>query len=211
MRRRLLPTGLVGITAATMVASGCASDVHGAATPSPTSAQTTWIPGTSSSAKSGRETAPEVTNPLDASRFVTAPCAALGNTDLTSLGLAGARSESISTAGASGCQWQTNSVADGISWITPQKSGLSSVYAKKSELEYFRPTTVAGHPAVYAAIADLRSGGTCQLDVAVNNGLYFAVQWQMDDTGNASTNATRSCAAAKQTATVVIENVKGSR
>jgi len=89
--------------------------------------------------------------------------------------------------------------------MVPSTTGLSSLYAQKANQAYFNETSVAGYPAVFADVGDLRSQGTCVLNTAVSDSLYFMIQFSVSD----SSLISQSCNLAQQAATDVIKNLGG--
>lgn len=203
MRRRFV--SVVSVSMVTFLSVACSTREAG----TPTS---TGSPPTNASNPSK---APRVAHPLDASAFTTSTCSALTNRDLAALNLTGAQSKSTATADSPDCTWQwvsktvaTDIVSDGIAWLTPDTDGLSNVYSRRSTEAYFVVTNVEGYPAVYASEADLRDGGTCVLNVGVNDRLFFFVDYQRNDITSSEANAQQSCGAAEQTAAAVIRNLQ---
>jgi hypothetical protein len=72
-------------------------------------------------------------------------------------------------------------------------------------MAYWKPTTVAGYPAVYGdAISDQRPQGVCVINTAISDKLFFFTQF------NNPLNTTQSCTLAAQAAAAVIKNLGGS-
>lgn len=203
----------VGVVTLAMFTAGCNSGTAGPAIPTsgdrePTTAGTSTV-GTTPS------TAPKVTNPLNAAKFVNAPCTALTSSDLGFLGLGGARINDATRD--SSCVWNVvaTSTIDSVSWMTVQSTGLRSVYAAEGSIpggfKYFEPTTVDGYPAVYESLVDDRQYGFCDISVGVNDSLYFSVQYHAATANRTPANATLSCSMAVHTASAVLRNLKANQ
>ena len=197
--RSIAPMAL-GVVAVAALA-GCSSGGD-ALTPSSTAA--------TSATSAASSAAPKVTHPLDASKFVQAPCTALTTSDLAALALS---HDLVSSADHNpdgpGCNWtgdnnaQSSSIS--VGWLAGDKNGLSDLYTQKSGAPYWIPTTVSGYPAVfYDPNGDLRSQGSCVINVGVNDNLFFLAS---DD--SAPDGAT-ACSRARQAAADVIKNLGGS-
>jgi hypothetical protein len=187
------------IAAAAMVITACDKRVDG----QPTPPAGTTTPGPSSSRAFSK--APAVSQPLDATKYIANPCKSL--TPAQYQGFDAAPGAPTNGVESPNCMWP---IAGGdtklsVLYITKVPEGLSGIYAQKDagiwDKGYFEPTTVASYPAVYAAIGDFRSRGDCELNVGVNDNLYFVSMVQ-------SRAGDDSCAAAMNVAKAVIETVK---
>jgi hypothetical protein len=225
---------VVGTVVALAVVSGCSSSASGAPAPTapaansgtagtaagvptvptgasrpanggaavPTTTAGTARPAPPPKVDAGRA-APKVTKPLDASHVTNSPCATMNGADLTALGFTGTKP----SAAGSQCSWNGPAGASvRIVWQTIAVSGLTDVYAEKSSMYYFVPTTVRGYPAVYASpFSDRRADGDCTLYTAVDNATVFSTQYVA-----APANAGRACELAKQAASQVIRDLGGA-
>ncbi len=198
MRRVLVLSLALAVTTTGVV--GCSSGTGGTAVPT-TDTPTTSVPSRSSTPSS----APKVADPLDASKFVAAPCLSLTTSNVVSIDVTNPISGADTDANGSGCTWSGESGGGlSVSWVTANTNGLSDLYVKQSTYAYWQPTTIAGYPAVYGdALSDGRSQGDCVLNVGVSDHLAFFVQYTN------STKAPESCTLASQAASDVIANVKG--
>lgn len=187
------------IVTAALTVTSCGKEIGGQPTPA--------IATSASDPNSGHmfSKAPTVAQPLDVGKYLASPCGSLTalqyqNFD-TRPGVPGDDKMNPN------CAWTTN---DGetrisISYMLEVTQGLSGVYAQNDigfwKDGYFEPATVDGYPAVYASILDSRAKGKCQLNVGVNDNLYFisSVQSRADND---------SCTAAINVAKAVIETVK---
>lgn len=188
-RRRVSRAGLAASLLLAAGLAACASPTAGTAVPA-----------------AGALHAPRVAHPLDASRFVATPCAALTTDELTALGFTRPSRDPFATPDGRGCGWLSeDATAVGVSWITANKHGLSDIYASRVYYSYWKATTVVGYPAVYGTpLHDHRPIGECVLNVGINDHLEFYVDYT-DPADNA-----RACPAAARVAAVVISNVRGA-
>jgi hypothetical protein len=92
-----------------------------------------------------------------------------------------------------------------IVWQTVAVTGLTDMYAQKSSMYYFEPTTVHGYPGVYAsAFSDRRADGECTLYTAVDNVTVFTTDYIA-----APSKAQHACQLANQTAAAVVQHLSG--
>jgi hypothetical protein len=202
-----IPLLLLGVTALCVV--GCSSGTTGAASPTKPLTSSGGSPsptGTSTSGNAGAAQAPRVAHPLDASAMTAGPCSSLTAHDLAALHLVNPINKGESDSVGSQCTWSGNP-GGGISigWETADTHGLSNLYARRSTIAYWKPTTVAGYPAAYGdVLSDDRSQGDCVLNVGVSDTLYFDAEFNDPD------NAGQTCALAEQAATDVIHNLGGA-
>jgi hypothetical protein len=201
MRARRRPAGLWLLVVA--LVAGCSSHVSGSASPT--------ILSTSSPSRAAPGSAPRVAHPLDAGRFTSDPCSSLTVPDLAGVQIVNATTTPTHQQGGVLCQWQASGAGNavGIGWVLPITDGLSGFYLRRSTWEYFQPTTVSGYPAVYGAVDDTRTSGSCELNVGVNDHLYFLVSYDLAVMNDSAAYATTSCAAAATVARDVIRNLSG--
>lgn len=199
-RTTRLVAALVAIVAAI---SACTTTAGGTPHPATDGA------GTSSSATTTSETttstkseAPRVTNPLDASAFVAAPCSSLTPTQLNSFEVNPPgdlrKGEGINP----GCGWHGSLASISVGWIVLNEGGLSDTYRGRELEAYFIETTVDGYPAVFVDRTDGRSSGRCGIVVGVSETLTF---YAVD---NSHLDADAACARAEQIAAATIATVK---
>ncbi|MGH3864323.1 DUF3558 domain-containing protein [Actinokineospora sp.] len=193
------------------LASGCSTETPGtpqtsAGTPAETS--TTITKPTKSSAAGD---APKVTKPLDASAFLTQPCALLTAEQLAALNVTKpgkpATSGGIAETVGPYCGWSDNredphrGYSAGI--IIGNKNGLSDMYRSKKQFAYFEPTTVDGYPGIFYDAADQRDRGSCNMAVAISDTVLIRVSERASDSvGRAS------CDGATKLAESVLANLK---
>jgi len=201
MKARVTWCLALGLAAVTTVAA-CSPGGKGQAQQTPggntsTGSSTTTANGSPSSA-------PKVATPLNATTFVNNPCSALASADVAGLRVTNPISKPSNTH--PGCGWTGETGgSEGIDWNTDNTNGLSDLYAKSSTIAYWQPIRVDGYPAAYGdAIQDSRPQGDCVLNVAVNDHLYFSSSF------NNPANPGPSCDMAKQAASDVLKNLKGS-
>lgn len=195
--------------------AGCTTSDAGTPTPGPDSSASSAPTSTGSSApNSGQDTleAPRVENPLDASRFLTDPCAALTPDQLATLGVStpgrgDTESEIAKTVGPL-CTWTADTEIPsviGITWQSGNKNGLADLYRMRHERGYFEETTVKGYPAVFSSGLDNRDGGDCYIYVGISDTLTFAAS----ETG--VLDADGACARAEQVAAAAVVTMRGNR
>lgn len=195
----------VAVVLAAGVATGCTSKQNGSATaePDPT--------GTSSSVPTNEDTygAPRVTQPLDATKFLSQPCAVLTQAQLDSFGVSRPgepdTDSEIAKVSGPGCLWharpEVNSTID-MSFVTGNKKGLSDIYRGRSRFKFFEETTVDGYPAVFNDPSDGRPHGDCNITVGISDTLAFRAREEGGLVGQAV------CDRAKQVAAAVIATLK---
>lgn len=72
--------------------------------------------GGTTTASTSTATAPQVLHPLDATRFLNAPCSALTTADLAAPGLQDPLTQNSPKPTGPGCAWQSG-VGVGIDWV----------------------------------------------------------------------------------------------
>jgi hypothetical protein len=192
--------------------AACSIKADGQPIPLSTTSQsdnTTTSGGQSSDPAHG---APRVEHPLDATRFIGQPCAALDQTQLATLAVqkpgipttSGAVAENVGPY----CSWQypvgaNGSVGSiGVGFLLGNKQGLSDSYRARDEFEYFEPTTVEGYPAVFTDRSDRRQDGECNIVVGISDMLTFR-SWE-----SGRLDAQGSCDRAKQVAVAAMTTLK---
>jgi hypothetical protein len=127
----------------------------------------------------------------------------MDSADLTAMGFTGTKP----SAAGSQCSWNGPAGASvRIVWQTVAVNGLDSVYAEKSSMYYFQPTTVLGYPAVYASpFSDRRADGDCVLYTGVSNNSVFSTEYV-----TAPANTGQACALARTAAAQVVRNLGGA-
>lgn len=183
-------TTLALLSALMVTLPACVSSVSGTALAGPPSS----LPS--------QATAPKVAHPLDASAFLAKPCTALTSSDTAALGLPGAQPDDNSDNLGPGCSFGVGLTSVGIAWETIDADGLSAVYQLRSRHEYWIPKTIEGYPAVEASSVDRRASGSCQINVGVNDQLFFFA----DSEGTKDANA--ACSMAEHAAAAAVRNLK---
>jgi hypothetical protein len=187
---------------AVFAAAGCSAPTGGTAEPSPVS-----------SSAAG----PAVPSPLDPSRYLGDPCAAVPQGVLASLhyttpGEATLAGSPRATAGP-GCGWDIG--AEGLSvqiiFGTANRDkgigGIAGIYRAKDsgQFAFAEPApAVEGYPAVFSDRVDRRAQGNCTLWVGLAGDLAFAAA-SMGYQGNQD-----SCQVAEQVAAAVVSTLKGA-
>lgn len=213
MRARSINAVLAAAAALLMVA-GCSDSQPGAPTAMPTAGEPTnsSVPSNepSTPAPTNRYGAPRVASPLDATTFLTQPCAALTPQQLRDLDMPVQGKPDTDSAVAKhsgpGCGWTNSDLANGIgvSFTTGNKNGLADLYRARGEGKwtgYWEETTVDGYPGVFHGTTDLRSRGDCALAVGISDSLAFLVS----EVGQLKE---KSCDFAQQVAAAVVETLK---
>ena len=150
----------------------------------------------------------KVPKPLPTQALIDNPCSALRDSDATALGLA-APGEVFGKDSIPSCRWtsmQSRLNQAFFSPLTPNKHGISDIYAQKSKEAYFEPTTVNGYPAVYADQFDSRASGACSLWIGVTDQLAVDVSADIG-TGR---NKADPCGAVTKIATAVVSGLQAA-
>jgi hypothetical protein len=150
----------------------------------------------------------QVTAPLPSEPLVNDPCSALSRDQATEIGLVHP-GEPYPGQYGQGCRWQSAAHDANKIFIAPlatEQTGITGLYAKRSDDKYYEPTSIAGYPAAYASQADLRSSGTCALWVGVNDQLVVNINSSILE----GPNVTDPCPVLGTIATAMIEHLKGT-
>lgn len=195
--------GLAAVVIAAVIVASCSETAGGTPTTANSPERSTVH---KSAPPSGNANVPTVDNPLDASALKADPCNALSAQQVEQLGLKPG-SNGSTTAGPV-CEYEyTDVLGNAVSIMITEKfdEGLADIYKRKDELGYFKETTVAGYPAVYAGQYDDRNKGRCMLHVGLTNNFVPAVFTALDGGSDRS----RPCDVVKMTAEAMIKNLKG--
>lgn len=164
-RRRIA----IAIAVASLALASCSSTEAGTATPAPGS----------------EKVAPPVTDPLDAEPFLKDPCA-LVPAELGYKNPKASLPENSSTArlAGPGCDWRGD-VDDATLSVNIQTEnakngmgGMQGVYDGHfvtGQYRYLEPVEVAGYPAAYADLSDLRDRGESTIRVGISEDVTFSV------------------------------------
>jgi hypothetical protein len=195
---------LAAILLTGLTLSACSQSTTGSGMPTPGFSAPDSPTGTSSTAA-----APQVSNPLDVSKFEQAPClllsAAQANQILTvtrTVMMPGATKNPI-------CGWKDVGGAGLSLGLVGGNGGLSTVYEQHQTGDpgYFIPIpSVGGYPALFASVADLRSKGTCTVYVGVRNDEVMTVNmdWVVQAPGQGD-----PCQLAQKAAELAVATLKG--
>ncbi|MER5264864.1 DUF3558 domain-containing protein [Actinosynnema sp. NPDC002837] len=190
---------------ALVVASGCTTKDGG--TPSPAGSTSTAAAKTTTTSSAVGEV-PAISGPeLDLTKF-DGPCAMLKDDQLSARGVTKAGSQRQEPTGLA-CQWHPDDRAFGTSFVVAlldKARGLDGVYANREDLPVFRPTEVAGYPAVNSDLTDA-AHGACATAVGVAEGNGFSVQVRVND--KKLPEYTDPCSVSSEIAETVVENLKG--
>ncbi|MFD8494955.1 DUF3558 domain-containing protein [Amycolatopsis sp. NPDC059657] len=158
---------ITAVAAAGLTLAGCSHTTPGNAT---------TAPSTSGSSSNG-PVVPQVTNPLDTTKFEQNPCDVLTKDQARELAnLTTTRLDAKAPGGAI-CGWQDENHND-VNFSLNRTGGLETLYRnhRSDDPGYFEPVpSVAGYPAVFASISDGRAGGTCTLSVGVSKDVAMVV------------------------------------
>lgn len=155
---------------------------------------------------------PQIANPVqDLGKYEQAPCSMLTQRQAESIRFP--KTEDATEKNQPGCRWYghrnsaiTIALQSGKQWAL---AGYYEVHAKDSgAFAYFKPTTVAGFPAVFATDFDRREGGSCAMTVALtdqdvlrmSNDLFLGTA-QRDD----------PCAQLQQTAELAVKTISAGK
>ena len=192
---------LVGVLVVGGVAAGCMAKQNG--TP------TVGSDPTGTSTQGETYGAPRVGSPLDATRFLSQPCAVLTQAQLEGFGVSRAgepdTDSEIARASGPGCLWHARPEVDStidVSFLTGNKNGLADTYRGRSRFKFFEETTVEGYPAVFNDPSDGRPHGDCNITVGISDTLAFRAREEGGLVGQAV------CDRAKQVAAAVIATLK---
>jgi hypothetical protein len=200
--------------AGVIVLAGCSAKEGGIATAAPPAENPSDTSPTASSrtVPGGSGNAPKIENPLDASKYLTQPCAVLSPAQLQAFKITKPGTphvdDPVAKQAGPYCGWRSDDAIPfgfDVGFLTGNKNGLSDTLegGKKAFPGYFEPTEVEGYPAVFNDVADRRPTGACNITVGISENLAFRAQEQ----ANKSTGA-RSCDGAKQLAAAVIQTLR---
>ena len=191
--------------------AGCTTQSRGEPTPA------TTLDGTSSqsqqpSSGGGEELpfagAPEVTDPLDTTRFQQDPCQALTAAQTRKLNLPPSGTPEKGRPLGNACIWSnTETLAEAeVHFSDKDPRGLSALYAVKDQYAYFEELPpIDGFPAVARSGVDDRDTGRCSVVVGVSDEVTFDVPVRLSD---ANVGKRDPCEAAVQVARMALETMK---
>lgn len=149
--------------------------------------------------------APPVANPLDATKYVEAPCSSLTESQQRAFNANSSRDNSNEDGRA--CVWNIGdgSTSISIAYVTSVNTGLSNLYALHATVPwpYFEETEVDGYPAVYQSVVDNRTKGACGLSVGITDELFFSA-----DVRSRADAGEDACKAAANVAAAVVQTIK---
>lgn len=184
---RVLTAALASVVTA-VVAGGCTAPLTGRPLPAPATQphRTGPVPGpTFPDGYIGH--APRVVAPLNDQRVIDDPCSALSTRQLAGLGLTPAVHTHVERLAVGNiCDWNDDTVGTvgatvGVAVQITLIHGLSDIYAQRPGMAYFLPVTIEGYPAVLADLSDLRSEGTCALNLGVADTSVLALDYGQQD------------------------------
>ncbi|GAB3879108.1 DUF3558 domain-containing protein [Kibdelosporangium lantanae] len=157
-----------------------------------------------------RHNAPAVPNSVDATRFLTQPCAALVPSQLQVLELdsPGVPDTDSSEAHYSGpaCTWYRGGLPRGmVAFGTANKNGLADIYRAHEDGQfsgYWVETTVDGYPAVFTSSVDDRRQGFCSLITGISDTMTMLVSRDL-------TVGQDACEPALRTTSLILKTLRG--
>lgn len=200
---------VLGLGAMLLVTTACTTTQNGTASPSSSGsvessadAPTSGLPGAG---------APEVSTPIDTSKFQQRPCSTLTEAQITDLlGPDVKPKEDPNDLGGPSCFWHPTSVtqaAVSVIYVTKNRRGLTSIYEQQgTKFPLFVPMDpIEGYPTVAYGQADLRSKGSCAIALGTSNEQIVDVSVALSE-GNVGKKD--PCAAAHEVATTVLTNLR---
>jgi hypothetical protein len=178
-----------------------------AACTTPVSSQTPLASSGPSSPTTSKLTAPQVSNPLDVSKFEQDPCKVLSLAQASQVANLATSSKADGNV-APICSWADsnhNTVAFGF---VPGNGGLSTVYKNQDNKSgYFKVAPdVAGYPAAFFGSNDDRNRGGCQVAVGVSNDEVITIS---TDFRNSSPYYSDPCPVVLKAAEAAMATLKG--
>jgi hypothetical protein len=160
----------------------------------------------SSAASSTKLNAPQVSNPLDVTKFEQNPCGVLSQAQ--ALQVANLTTTRV-VADPTGpiCRWLDDN-RNSIAFSFARGAGLSDAYEyQDSQSGYFKVApNIAGYPAVFSGTTDDRSKGGCQIITGVKNDEVMTV---FSSLGVSSPYYSDPCSLAQKAAGAAIATLKG--
>ncbi|SFH46877.1 Protein of unknown function [Amycolatopsis regifaucium] len=197
----------VALMLVSVAVAGCTGETPG--TPSPTQGPAT---SSVSSASPADPNVPKVTDPLDATAFVSDVCKLLPAAAAADLGFTEPGAPKSDT-GNPACSWGIRGKADSLQIILGSGNrekgmgGLAGLHKAKEtgQLKFLEPgPEVDGYPTVYYGLQDRRARGNCDLSVGVADDLAISAQAEGYD------NEQDSCGTAQKVASALIKTLKGA-
>jgi Protein of unknown function (DUF3558) len=191
--------------AAIMAVAGCSSTTG---QPAPATSGSDASGSGSPSSPGGR--APSVTQPaLNLSKYEGDPCSMLRTDQLASLGASKPGTRNDSSQVGPECRWLPDDRTNGTAFtsdILTKTRGLDGLYENRSQFQVFRPTQVAGYPAVNVDITDAAHGDcTTSVGTATSAGFQVAVHVRNTSTSDYS----NPCSVSEKIAQTIVGNLKG--
>ncbi|OZM74857.1 hypothetical protein CFN78_01185 [Amycolatopsis antarctica] len=190
--------------------AGCSETQAGIPSPVPSPGpeqDTSAVPPASGSAR-----APVVANPLDATKFLEAPCSLLTEDQAREAGDLSDPRPDVANAQGPECEWREPNGGDlKLSFLTAGAGGLDGLYRSHEvkPLAYFEPVPdVAGYPGVFNdGAVDRRKRGSCSLSVGVRDDLLLTAVAGYD---SPSPRYSNPCSAAQEVAEMAVGTMRGS-
>jgi hypothetical protein len=146
---------------------------------------------------------PPILVPLDMSRFVSAPCTVLKDTQPI------AHDVAPGVPSGNTCKWVGNKFQYPTYTVIVDMTsgGLEALYKRRAQLRYFEPTTITGFPAVFTDTdRPVANQGRCTLTVGVADDSVITVTSTLTDPKSSAYSA--PCTDADSFAHAVIATIK---
>jgi hypothetical protein len=156
------------------------------------------------STPSAARLSPEITKPVEVSRFVAAPCSMIKPTQPI------ARDLLPGVASENSCTWpaRTPQQPEITVTVTRTSGGLEALYRRRDQLPLFEPVEIAGFPAVHIdAEHSVANRGRCTVGVGVADDAVITVTATIADPK--TLNYPVPCADADLLATSIITGMTG--
>ncbi|MEV6872823.1 DUF3558 domain-containing protein [Amycolatopsis sp. NPDC051128] len=196
MRAKVLPVFSLAV-----LLVGCSTSVAGKPAP---------VTSASPSGPSGGAV-PQVSRPLDVSRFEKEPCAALTPGQLADFGVTRQPNSMPGDALGPSCTW--NGLDEGGVTVGTRlliSGNLASLYKKHEQggLPFFRPVAdISGYPGVLTDLLDAQPQGKCSAEVAVSDDRLYSVQVTISRN---SRDYADPCPVVQKAAELAVSTMKGS-
>lgn len=185
------------VATVSLVLTGCSQQTpgNGSATPS-----------ASNSPTSNGPVVPQVTNPLDTTKFEQNPCGVLSPEQAQQVANLTTSKLDAGAPGGPICAWRDEN-HNSIGFSLNRTGGLTTLYRNhRPDDGYFEPVaSVSGYPAVFASLVDGRSTGSCVLSVGVSNDVAMVVDAIL---GGTSPDQKNPCPLAQKAAEAAIATLK---
>lgn len=195
--KRMKPLLVVGLA---LLAAGCSTHVDGSPAP---------VTGVSAApSASVPPGVPTVANPLDASRYLKEPCAALTSVQVSQLGITTQPKPMPGDALGPSCTWNGFDEAGLSVGGRFLSRGLSNLYAQhaQGQVPFFQPVAdVSGYPGVLTDSLDAQPQGKCDMVVGLRTDQVYSVQVTIEADSKDYANP---CPVAQKAAEMAVSTMK---